>query len=153
MLYRGGFGVGGEIGHIRMVEGGRPCGCGQRGCWEQYASGSALVREARERAAELGPTPRCCSASATAPRRASPASTSPQAAREGDPFAKAAFDTLGHWLGQGLADLAAVLDPECFVLGGGVSEAGDLRARPDRAAFEHLLTGRGTTAHGDRRAG
>ena len=53
MLYRGGFGVGGEIGHIQMVEGGRPCGCGQRGCWEQYASGGALVREARERAAEL----------------------------------------------------------------------------------------------------
>ena len=51
-LFRGGFGVGAEIGHIQMVEDGRPCGCGQRGCWEQYASGGALVREARARAAE-----------------------------------------------------------------------------------------------------
>jgi glucokinase len=66
-----------------------------------------------------------------------------QAAQQGDPVAKAAFDTHGHWLGQGLADLAAVLDPECFVLGGGVSEAGALVLDPTVAAFEHLLTGRG----------
>ena len=65
------------------------------------------------------------------------------AAREGDPVAKASFDTLGHWLGQGLADLAAVLDPECFVLGGGVSEAGEFVLTPTIAAFEQLLTGRG----------
>ena len=50
---------------------------------------------------------------------------------------------LGHWLGQGLADLAAVLDPECFVLGGGVSEAGALVLDPTIASFEQLLTGRG----------
>ena len=51
-LYRGRFGIGGEIGHMQVVADGRLCGCGQRGCWEQYASGNALVREARERAAE-----------------------------------------------------------------------------------------------------
>ena len=51
-LHRGAFGVAAEIGHIRMVPGGRLCGCGNRGCWEQYASGTALVRDTREQAAE-----------------------------------------------------------------------------------------------------
>jgi len=50
---------------------------------------------------------------------------------------------VGGWLGQGLADLAAVLDPACFVIGGGVSEAGELLLDPARAAFERALTGRG----------
>jgi len=53
------------------------------------------------------------------------------------------FARLGHWIGQGLADLAAVLDPECFVLGGGVSEAGRLVLEPSVASFAELLTGRG----------
>lgn len=142
-LYRGGYGVGAEIGHIQMVEGGRQCGCGQRGCWEQYASGGALVRDARERAAEdregaeillgLGDgTPEGISGEHVT-----------LAAHQGDPVAKAAFDSLGHWLGQGLADLAAVLDPQCFVIGGGVSEAGYLVLDPTTDSFELLLTGRG----------
>ncbi len=49
-LYRGAFGVGAEIGHMRVVPGGVLCGCGNHGCWEQYASGSAMVREARSEA-------------------------------------------------------------------------------------------------------
>jgi glucokinase len=57
--------------------------------------------------------------------------------------ALASFNALGHWLGQGLADLAAVLDPETFVLGGGVSEAGSLVLDPAAVAYEQLLTGRG----------
>jgi glucokinase len=143
MLYRGGFGVGGEIGHIQMVEGGRPCGCGQRGCWEQYASGGALVREARERAAELRADAEILLGLGDGTPEGITGEHVTQAAQQGDPVAKAAFDTHGHWLGQGLADLAAVLDPECFVLGGGVSEAGALVLDPTVAAFEHLLTGRG----------
>src|SRR6202044_4080242 len=66
-----------------------------------------------------------------------------QAATEGDPAALRCFQTVGGWLGQGLADLAAILDPACFVIGGGVSEAGDLLLDPARAAFERALTGRG----------
>ena len=52
-LYRGHSGMASEFGHVRVVPDGRPCGCGRRGCWEQYASGTALVREARERARDL----------------------------------------------------------------------------------------------------
>ena len=142
-LYRGGFGVGAEIGHIQMVEGGRPCGCGQRGCWEQYASGGALVRDARERAAHSRAEAEILLGLGDGTPEGISGEHVTAAAQQGDPVAKASFEALGHWLGQGLADLAAVLDPECFVLGGGVSEAGALVLDPTAAAFGHLLTGRG----------
>ncbi len=141
-LYRGRWGVAGEPGHYRVVPDGRLCGCGNRGCWEQYASGNALVAEAREfamrspagavRLLQLGTgTPAGITGIAIT-----------QAAREGDPGALRCFDIVGGWLGQGLADLAAILDPGCFVIGGGVSEAGDLLLLPTRAAFHASLTGR-----------
>jgi glucokinase len=142
-LYRGGFGVAAEIGHIQMVEGGRPCGCGQRGCWEQYASGGALVRYAREGAAESRAEAELLLGLGDGTPEGITGEHVTQAAHEGDPVAKGAFETLGHWLGQGLADLAAVLDPECFVLGGGVSEAGEFVLDPTVVAYEQLLTGRG----------
>jgi glucokinase len=64
-----------------------------------------------------------------------------RAAMEGDAAAIRCFEIIGHWLGTGLADLAAILDPGCFVIGGGVSEAGDLLLGPARAAFADGLTG------------
>ena len=140
-LYRGRFGVGAEFGHMQAVPDGRPCGCGQRGCWEQYCSGRALVRAAREkvqagaagieRLLELG--------GGTAEGIEGLEVT--KAAQEGDPAAIACFDEIGHWLGQGMADLAAVLDPGCFVVSGGVAEAGELLLAPARAAFAERLTG------------
>ena len=141
-LYRGRWGVAGEPGHYRVVPDGRLCGCGNRGCWEQYARGSALVAEARDfarrspgaavRLLQLG--------GGSAEGIDGPAVT--QAAQEGDTGALRCFDIVGRWLGTGLADLAAILDPGCFVIGGGVSEAGDLLVAPARAAFEQCLTGR-----------
>ncbi len=65
------------------------------------------------------------------------------AAQEGNAAARECFDIVGRYLGQLMADLAAVLDPGCFVLGGGVSEAGDLLLLPARHAFQASLTGRG----------
>jgi glucokinase len=140
-LYRGRWGVAGEPGHYRVVPGGRLCGCGNRGCWEQYASGNALAAAAREFA---GRSPagaaRLPQLSGGSPEGITgPAIT--QAAREGDPAALRCFETVGDWLGRGLADLAAILDPGCFVIGGGVSEAGDLLLDPARAAFRSGLTG------------
>ena len=73
-----------------------------------------------------------------------------QAAREGDPAALRCFEIVGGWLGQGLADLAAILDPGCFVIGGGVSDAGELLLGPARAAFEKALTGGLPPARGRR---
>src|SRR5579859_4371380 len=142
-LYRGRWGIAGEPGHVRVVPDGRLCGCGNRGCWEQYASGNALVAEAREFARR---TPkgamRLLQLGGGLPEGISGPEIT-QAATEGDPAALRCFQTVGGWLGQGLADLAAILDPACFVIGGGVSEAGDLLLDPARAAFERALTGRG----------
>ena len=141
-LYRGQWGIAGEPGHYRVVPGGRLCGCGNRGCWEQYASGSALVAEAREYARRSPEAAvRLLQLGGGAPENITgPAIT--QAAREGDPGAIECFDVVGRWLGEGLADLAAILDPGCFVIGGGVSDAGDMLLGPARAAFRQHLTGR-----------
>jgi glucokinase len=141
-LYRGGSGMAGEPGHYRVVPDGRRCGCGNRGCLEQYASGSALVAEARELARRSpGAAARLLqlgggSADGIGGRQVT------QAAREGDAGARRCFAVVGGWLGQGLADLAAILDPGCFVIGGGVSEAGELLLGPAREAFQARLTGR-----------
>jgi len=142
-LYRGRWGIGGAPGHVRVVPDGRLCGCGNRGCWEQYASGNALVAEAREfaRRTPVGAI-RLLQLGGGKPEGISGPEIT-QAATEGDPAALRCFQTVGGWLGQGLADLAAVLDPACFVIGGGVSEAGELLLDPARTAFERALTGRG----------
>ena len=124
-LYRGRWGIAGEPGHIRVVPDGRLCGCGNRGCWEQYCSGNALVAEAREfaRRTPEGAIRLLQLGGGTPEGISGPVIT--QAAIEGDPAALRCFQTVGGWLGQGLADLAAILDPACFVIGGGVSEAGE----------------------------
>ena len=143
VLMRGAFGVAAELGHMRVVPDGIRCGCGNRGCWEQYASGSALVREARElvdsgspHAARLSEL--CAGDTATL---SGPDVTS--AAAEGDPAAVELLADLGAWIGEGVASVAAILDPELVVLGGGVSEAGALLIDPALAAFRRQLTGRG----------
>jgi glucokinase len=141
-LYRGRFGVAGEPGHYRVVPDGRLCGCGNRGCWEQYASGSALVAEARDFARRSPEAAvRLLQLGGGSPEGIDgPAVTA--AAREGDVGAVRCFDIVGGWLGAGLADLTAILDPGCFVIGGGVSEAGELLLGPARASYEQHATGR-----------
>jgi glucokinase len=140
-LYRGRWGMAGEPGHYRVIPDGRLCGCGNRGCWEQYASGSALVAEAREFARRSpGGATRLLQLAGGNPDGITGSQVT-QAAREGDPAAVRCFGIVGGWLGQGLADLAAILDPGCFVIGGGVSDAGELLIGPARAAFEKALTG------------
>ena len=140
-LYRGRFGIGAEFGHMRVVPNGRRCGCGQSGCWEQYCSGRALLREARE-IADVWPDygARLLALGGGEPEGIEAFEVT-QAAREGDPAAVACFDELGMWLGQGLADLAAVLDPALFVVGGGVADAGELLLAPARRVFAERLTG------------
>lgn len=119
-LVRGGFGTAAEIGHLRVERDGRPCGCGQRGCLEQYASGTALSRAAGIPGREVT-------------RRA----------RAGDQRAVAHLAQTGGWLGEGLAGVAAVLDPARIVVGGGVAAAGELLLAPARAAYERCLSGAG----------
>ncbi|QWZ06357.1 ROK family glucokinase [Nocardioides panacis] len=141
-LHRGAFGVAAEIGHMRVVPDGRICGCGNRGCWEQYASGTALVRDTKEQARQGSLIARSLldRAGGVVDDISGPLIT--EAAREGDTFAREQLASLGKWLGEGIASLTAVLDPAVVVIGGGVSEAGDLLLDPVRAHFAANLTGR-----------
>jgi len=140
-LYRGAFGVGGEIGHLRVVRDGQLCGCGKHGCLEQYASGSALVRNARAAAAGGGHAADELVARAGGDPHAIDGPLITQAAQEGDAFAVEQLANLGRWLGEGIAALATVLDPAAIAVGGGVGDAGDLLLEPLRVSFARHLSG------------
>jgi glucokinase len=142
-LVRGAFGAAAEVGHMILVPDGRPCGCGLLGCWEQYASGRALVTEARQRAARSPEEARLLLELGDGRPESVTGPMVTMAAVAGDPVALQAFEAVGAWLGQGMADLAAILDPRVFIIGGGVSEAGELLVGPARTAFQAQLTGRG----------
>lgn len=140
-LYRGAGGMAAEVGHMNVQPGGRLCGCGNRGCWEQYASGNALVREARLLAAERRDEAEVLLDLGDGTPEGVQGPHITAAARKGDAVALAAFDSLARWLGHGIADLTAVLDPGRIVMGGGVSEAGDLLLGAVRTAFVNSVSG------------
>ncbi len=142
-LVRGAHGMAAEIGHLRVVPDGHRCGCGNRGCWEQYASGSALVREARELVAASSPHAADLSQRCDGDPAALTGMMVTQSAAEGGQAAIELLEDLGRWVGEGVASLVAVLDTGVIVVGGGVSAAGDLVLEPARAAFARQLTGRG----------
>jgi glucokinase len=139
-LLRGAFGAAAELGHVRVVPGGLPCGCGGRGCWEQYASGSALVRIAHQGAAADPDSAARLIALAGGEVSGITGAMVTKAATEGDPFSVSLLAEVGRWLGEGIADLADLLDPAVVVVGGGVSEAGDLLLDPAREAYEANLS-------------
>jgi glucokinase len=141
-VYRGAFGIACEYGHMALVQDGLLCACGNRGCWEMYASGRALAREGRDLAMQSTvAAERMMAIAGSIEAIDGPVVT--RAAAEGDPAALSICTTMGRWLGRGIANLAAVLDPSVFVIGGGVSEAGELLLRPAREEFAHTLPGRG----------
>lgn len=141
-VYRGAYGLACEYGHMTLVPEGRRCACGNLGCWEMYASGRALARDARELAQESPvAAARMLELAGSAEALTGPVVTA--AAAGGDPAAQSLCTTMGRWLGRGLANLAAVIDPSIFVIGGGVSAAGEMLVQPAREEFAHSLTGRG----------
>lgn len=142
-LLRGGFGVAAEIGHVCLVPDGHLCGCGNRGCFEAYASGTALVRSAREAVRGTSLLARDLLDRAGGDSDAITGPFITDAAKAGDRFAQEQLEQLGRWLGHGLASLVSVLDPTVIVIGGGVSDAGDLLLEPARQTFHRELSGRG----------
>ncbi|MFT2018539.1 ROK family glucokinase [Streptomyces sp. 796.1] len=140
-LRRGRFGVAGEFGHIRVVPDGLLCGCGSQGCWEQYASGRALVRYARQRAAAAPENATVLLGLGDGTPDGIEGKHVSQAARSGDPVAIDSFRELARWAGSGLADLASLFDPSAFIVGGGVSDEGDLVLDPIRKSFRRWLVG------------
>ncbi|MCA5893863.1 ROK family glucokinase [Isoptericola sp. NEAU-Y5] len=142
-LVRGRWGVAAEVGHMRVVPGGHYCGCGHEGCWEQYASGSALERDARQSAiARPALAARLLELAGGDPRSIEGPHVT-KAAQEGDELAVELLANLGRWIGEGSASVAALLDPELIVIGGGVGAAGELLLSPVRKGYEAQLSALG----------
>lgn len=130
-LYRGAHGFAGEIGHVIVEPGGPRCNCGNLGCWEQVASGRAIDRLGAEESKRHpdGTIARLAGRSEVSGRHVS------DAAGEGDQAALAIMAEVGRRLGEGIAGLVNILDPQAVVVGGGVAEEGDLILEPARRAF------------------
>jgi glucokinase len=130
-VYSGATGVAGEVGHMAIDENGPRCNCGSQGCWETLASGTALAREARKSIRE---------GSVTAIPKYSgddeenvTAQAVHQAAQRGDSLAKELITRTGYYLGVGLANLINIFNPQLILIGGGLSNIGDMLLEP---AFE-----------------
>ena len=120
-VWHGMVGMGGEVGHVSLDPNGPVCGCGARGCLEQYASANGLIRIAREHAARPMVTP-ALKDLISKPEGFTPLEVA-LLAESGDCSAQEAFDELGYFLGFGLAGLINTLDLPLIVIGGGVATA------------------------------
>ena len=140
-LLIGANGSAAELGHVRFVRGGRPCGCGQSGCLEQYASGRALQRELGDIAGAGGIGERLA-----AHRRSDGKIRSRDLAMllaDGDAGALEAVRRVATALGEACGVFQAVLDPDLFVIGGGVADLGEVLLEPTRLAYDTSLPGFG----------
>jgi glucokinase len=138
--FRGAHGFAAEIGHVIVEPGGPRCGCGNLGCWEQVASGTAIERAGRRAVAER-PGSALARLAGGDPGRVDGALVT-RAAREGDEAAVGILAEVGRRLGEGIAGLVNILDPELVVVGGGAVEAGDLLLEPARRAFAAAVEAR-----------
>jgi glucokinase len=136
-LYRGANGFAGEVGHMKVDPDGPPCPCGGRGCWERYASGSALGRFGRE-SGEGGRAHRVVELAGGDFHDVRGEHVA-AAAREGDAEALQLMDRFAWWVAQGLANLADAFDPETIVVGGGLLESADLFLDRTRELFPELV--------------
>lgn len=131
-LHRGANGTAGEIGHVVVDPDGPLCHCGNRGCLEVLASGTALARQARDAVGRGAPT--SLQALAAHPGELTAAAIA-AAARAGDALAVRLYREAGTRIGVALGNLVALLNPKMIIVGGGVSNAGDLLFRPLRDAI------------------
>jgi len=124
-----GMGSGGEVGHIATHPGGELCNCGRRGCWERYASATALVRQTR---AAMEANPDSLLYAVAEENGAVDGRTPFAAALRGDAVAEAVCRDYVRELAYGVVDIINILQPECLALGGGIAAA------PDRLLLEPL---------------
>jgi glucokinase len=135
--HRGAHGFAGEPGHMQIDPNGPPCPCGRRGCWERFASGSGLGRLARD-AAAAGRAHRVVALAGGDPEGVRGEHVT-RAALDGDDQALAIMRDFAWWFAVGVANLVNILDPEVVVVGGGLTDAGELFLAPARAAFAELV--------------
>jgi glucokinase len=138
-LQRGAHGFAGEVGHMVVDPNGPPCPCGQRGCWERYASGSGLGRLCRD-AAVAGRASHVVDLAGGDPESVRGEHVT-AAALDGDAEAITVVDRFAWWVALGLANLANIFDPAAFVVGGGLVDMGDLLFIPLRETFDGLVLG------------
>jgi glucokinase len=143
-IYAGANGTAGEIGHMTIDPEGPPCGCGNTGCWEQLGSGTALAREARSKIAAGARTSILNHAGGDAEKVN--AEVVHRAAQEGDSLAMELIARTGMYVGIGLANLINIFNPERIVIGGGLSNIGDMLLGPayqeaERRSFQQSFRG------------
>ncbi|MFN3217068.1 MAG: ROK family protein [Acidimicrobiales bacterium] len=136
-IRRGAHGAAGEVGHMTVVHDGLLCVCGRRGCWEQYASGTALNRLAVAAARE-GRLPWALARTDGAPESVDSALVVDGVAA-GDADSVAVLETLAHWVAVGLADLVNTLDPAMIVIGGGLADIGAPLLDAIRRAYGEVM--------------
>ena len=127
-IYTGAIGTAGEVGHMTINDKGPPCKCGNRGCWEVLASGTALAREAKQKIKEGDKTDIMDFASGNIDMVT--AEVIYKAAQNGDGLAGRLIRETGYYLGVGLASLINIFNPELVVIGGGLSNIGDMLLEP-----------------------
>jgi glucokinase len=133
-LVTGAGGMAGELGHVTAVPDGPICGCGKRGHIEAVASGIAIARYVKEKLDAGIP-------SVFKPGDSPSSKEIAQAANQGDPLSKEAFELAGFFLGRTIADWLHILNPSILILGGGVSRSGDLILKPLVASLEkHIVS-------------
>ena len=135
--YSGAHGCGSEIGHMMIKMGGELCTCGNYGCFERYASATAIIREARKAIVEY-PESSMLAACGGDPEKLN-AKIVIDAAKAGDETAKTVFDGYVHALAVGIINIINMLDPEVIVLGGGVSAAGEFLLDAVREAVKPMV--------------
>ncbi|MEE1324200.1 MAG: ROK family glucokinase [Bifidobacteriaceae bacterium] len=138
-LYRGSFGMAAEVGHFPMVPDGRFCGCGLSGCAEKYVSGPALEQFAQASVRRDPVAGKRLISMAAGNVTAISGQMIFEAATDGDPVAIEAFSWVGQWLGRTMAAISALLDPDLFVIGGGLSATGDILLEPARRSYARYL--------------
>ena len=138
-VVRGAEGMAGEPGHMLVDPNGPVCACGMRGCWESYASGTGLVYLATQAVSAGGLSAIVEGLQGDVEKITGEHITS--AARQGDEEAKRVIDVYSWWVAVGLANCAALVDPEIIIVGGGLIEEWELFGPKVRTAFDQLLIG------------
>ena len=129
-IYEGAYGIAGEVGHIRLIPEGEACGCGRRGCWEMYASVTALVRQTREFIEKNPASPLAASVEGDAARASG--KTSFVLAKKGDADAQKIVDTWISYVAEGVTDLVNTFNPSLVLIGGAISREGETILAPVR---------------------
>ncbi|MBO5222866.1 MAG: ROK family protein [Clostridia bacterium] len=137
-IFEGAYSAAGELGHIVLISNGEQCSCGRKGCWEAYASVTALVRQTK--AAMLANPDSIMNKT---PLEQVSGRTAFDAAKKGDKAALAVVDQYQEYITEGLADMINIFSPEVIVVGGGISKEGDYLLNPVREKIKSRVFGIG----------